>query len=289
MPELIEAEKTKESLVKRGSGWEKRQAKLKADEEEIKRLEAEASGEELEEAEAPKKEETDSETEEEALSAEERTFKKRYGDLRRHIAQKEKDWEEKLKRLEAQQNEIAPPKSEEELAEWMAQHPDVAGFVKATAAKQAEEMFADANIRIENIDAEREALRRDSAEQSIRNVHSDFDQLRSADAFHNWAGDQPKWVQDALYENADDPDSVIRVIDLYKMDNGLTKNAKKSQAKDAARAVTRTQTTNVDVDKASGKIRESEIKNMSMEEYADREEEINEAIKYGNIIYDLKR
>ena len=29
------------------------------------------------------------------LSREEKSFKKRYGDLRRHMQQKEKDWEEK--------------------------------------------------------------------------------------------------------------------------------------------------------------------------------------------------
>ena len=41
-----------------------------------------------------------------------------------------------------------------------------------------------------------------------------------SDTFHDWAEEQPKWVQDALYENADDPASVVRVIDLYKSDKG---------------------------------------------------------------------
>ena len=38
-----------------------------------------------------------------------------------------------------------------------------------------------------------------------------------SDEFHDWVDEQPKWVQDALYENSDDPASVIRVIDLYKI------------------------------------------------------------------------
>ena len=34
------------------------------------------------------------------LSGEEKSFKKRYGDLRRHIQKKEKEWEEKLETLQ---------------------------------------------------------------------------------------------------------------------------------------------------------------------------------------------
>ena len=67
--------------------------------------------------------------------------------------------------------------------------------------------------------------------QKIRETHPDFDTLRKADEFHDWAEAQPKWVQDAIYENADDPASVVRVIDLYKVDKGLTKTAKKASKK----------------------------------------------------------
>ena len=34
-------------------------------------------------------------------------------------------------------------------------------------------------------------------------LHPDFDEIRDGDEFHEWAEDQPKWVQDALYENDD--------------------------------------------------------------------------------------
>ena len=51
-------------------------------------------------------------------------------------------------------------------------------------------------------------------------MHPDFIEIRQDDTFHNWAKDQPKWVQDAL-ENVDDAKSVARVIDLYKIDKVL--------------------------------------------------------------------
>ena len=58
-----------------------RDDKIKKDEEELEQLIAENKGEVKEEA----------QEEQEPTSAEEKTFKKRYGDLRRHSQQKEAD------------------------------------------------------------------------------------------------------------------------------------------------------------------------------------------------------
>ena len=35
-------------------------------------------------------------------------------------------------------------------------------------------------------------------------LHPDFSQIREDDSFHDWAEAQPKWVQDALYDNETD-------------------------------------------------------------------------------------
>jgi hypothetical protein len=148
-------------------------------------------------------------------------------------------------------------------------------------------MFEKANIRIKEIDEERMELKRDSAENVIRKAHSDFDDLRAADEFHDWADEQPKWVKDALYENSDDPDSVIRVIDLYKMDKGLTVSDKKKNTKNAAKTVTRKGKTEVDVYDASDSIRESDVAKMSNEEFAEKSDEINAALRSGKFIYDV--
>ena len=294
MPELAQVETKKTAgFVDRGYNYEKKQKKLKAEEEEIKKLEAEARGENPVDAEpkeeVAQEEEANTEVEEKTLSAEERTFKKRYGDLRRHIQQKEKEWEEKFSALEkrSEREGIVPPKSDEDIDNWAQQYPDVAGIVETIAAKKAQEMFEKANIRIKEIDEERMELKRDSAENVIRKAHSDFDDLRAADEFHNWADEQPKWVKDALYENSDDPDSVIRVIDLYKMDKGLTVSDRKKNTKNAAKTVTRKGKTQVDVYDASDSIKESDVAKMSSEEFAERSDEINAALRSGKFIYDV--
>ena len=294
MPELAQVETKKTAgFVDRGYSYEKKQKKMQAEEEEIKKLEAEARGEtpvdEEPKQEATQEEETDTEVKEETLSAEERTFKKRYGDLRRHVQQKEKEWEEKFSALEkrSEREGIIPPKSDEDIDNWAQQYPDVAGIVETIAAKKAQEMFEKANIRIKEIEEERMELKRDSAENVIRKAHSDFDDLRAADEFHNWADEQPKWVKDALYKNSDDPDSVIRVIDLYKMDKGLTVSDRKKNTKNAAKTVTRKGKTQVDVYDASDSIKESDVAKMSSEEFAERSDEINAALRSGKFIYDV--
>ena len=296
MPELAEVETPKTAgFVERGSNYARRQQRMQNEEEEIKRLEAEQRGEiESDEEQQPKKEsieakETDTEVKEETLSAEERSFKKRYGDLRRHMQQKEKEWETKLEALQksSERMGIIPPKSDEDIEEWSREYPDVAGIVETIAAKKAQEMFERANTRIKELDEAQAEAERVKAENEIRKSHSDFDDLRGSDEFHDWADEQPKWVRDALYENSDDPASVIRVIDLYKSDKGLTNEAKKAKTKAAAKTVTKRSRTEVDLVDANGMIRESEVAKMSDKEFEERSNEINAAMRSGKFVYDV--
>ena len=294
MPELAEVETQKTAgFVDRGYNHEKKRSQMEAEEEEIRKLEAEQRGETDEEQQpekkASKEKEADTEAEEETLSAEEKSFKKRYGDLRRHMQEKEKEWDEKFQAFEKrlEKESIVPPKSDEDIEQWSKEYPDVAGIVETIAAKKAKEMFSKAEARMQEFDKIQVEAERTKAETTIRKSHEDFDDLRASDEFHNWADEQPKWVKDALYENSDDPASVVRIIDLYKVDKGLTKSAKKAKAKDAASTVTRRTKTQVDVEDAHDAIRESEVAKMSDREFEERSDEINKAIRSGKFVYDV--
>ena len=77
-------------------------------------------------------------------NAEERTFKKRYGDLRRHSQEKEKEYQKQLDDLKGQlekatKKEMKLPKSEEDIEEWAKEYPDVAKIVETIAIKKARE------------------------------------------------------------------------------------------------------------------------------------------------------
>ena len=128
---------------------------------------------------------------------------------------------------------------------------------------------------------------REKAEVELLKLHPDFGTIRDSDDFHEWAEEQPKWVQDALYENDADARSAARAIDLYKADRNIT-TKKSATAKDAARSVgARNERSKPNSDAMSGAIRESDVQKMSATEYEKNADDIMEAIRTGNFIYDL--
>lgn len=288
MPELQTIETPKTAGFVNPKHNNRNRKRIEENEEEIEKLlkpkeeeEVEAK-EEVSDAPAEVKEEED-------LSREEKSFKKRYGDVRRHLQKKEKEWEEKFTALEARlgQENIRPPKSDEDIESWAKEYPDVASIVETIAAKKAQEMFNKAEDRLQKLDAKEAEMSRSNAEQDIRKAHPDFDKLREADDFHDWVDEQPKWVQDALYENSDDARSVIRVIDLYKVDNGMTKSDYAAKRKAAAGTVKKASKVEVEADDTAGSFKESDIARMSAKEYEKQEEAITKAIQSGKFIYDL--
>jgi len=235
-------------------------------------------------AEAPKEAASD---EDKDLTREEKTYKKRYDDLRRH----QNKLVEQVKTLEAQVSDpssFAAPTTEAELEAWKEKYPDVANIVSTLAKKEAQAMYNAADERLSRLDEIAEQADRAKAEAEIRAIHSDFDELKDSDAFHDWVDVQPKWVKDALYVNSDDPASVARVIDLYKADNNIVNKGKKISAKRAAAAiVTKKGRTSVDADESNGRITESDVNKMSTVEYEKRSDEIMEAIRGGRFVYDM--
>ena len=262
-----------------------RDEKIKKDEEELEQLIAENKGEVKEEAQ---------EQEPEPTSAEEKTFKKRYGDLRRHAQQKEADLQEQINQLKEQldsatKKQIELPKSDEDIEAWTKKYPDVAGIVEAIADKKAQERSLDIDKRLKEVEELRVNAKREKAEAELLSIHPDFQEIRADDEFHGWAKAQPKWVQDALYENVDDAKSVARVIDLYKADNNITTKKRDTSDKDAAKAVKARVRNTPETDESRTYLRESEVKKMSTREYEKRSDEIMEAIRSGKFIYDLSK
>lgn len=308
MSELLTMQSPKSAgFVDRGSNYDRKRKRLQQEEQEIARLEAEAKGETFEEESdsegleatevqaegSTQQEEANTEVEAQEddsnLTAEEKSFKKRYGDLRRHMQQKEKEWEDKFSSFETRMRKesIVPPKSDEDIEKWAREYPDVAGIVETIAAKKAQEMFKKAEDRLSQLDEIQYEAERKTAEAKISESHPDFSKLRESDSFHQWAEEQPKWVRDALYENMDDPDSVVRVIDLYKIDTGHTTQDKKAKTKAAAKPIGRGSRTQVDPTEGGSVIRESDVNKMSSAEFEAREEEISKAMRTGKFVYDL--
>tara|TARA_R110002020_G_scaffold18960_1_gene65696 strand:- start:211 stop:1116 length:906 start_codon:yes stop_codon:yes gene_type:complete len=233
--------------------------------------------------------------EDEGLTAEEKTFKKRYGDLRKHSAEKEKDLQSRLEKLEEQlqlasKKELVLPKSTEEVEAWSRQHPDVAAIVESIADKKATERSSNLEKRMKEFEQVRSDAVREKAEAELINLHPDFEEIRNGDEFHNWAEEQPKWVKDALYENMDDAKSVARVIDLYKQDKGMNKASPASSSDKAAASSVKARTRSTpEADQAKKYLSESVVNRMSPKEYALRSDEIMTAIREGKFTYDMTK
>ena len=258
-----------------------REDKIQKDQEELDQLIAENKGEVKEEA----------QEEQEPTSAEEKTFKKRYGDLRRHSQQKETDLQEQINQLKEQldsatKKQIQLPKSDEDIEAWAKEYPDVAAIVETIAIKKSKEQSKELEDRIQKINEMQESATKEKAEVELLKLHPDFADIREADDFHNWAEEQPQWVQKALYENDNDAMSASRAIDLYKADRNISK--KRTSSKDAALATNPKSTrTKPQTNEESAYLKESQVQKMSSQEYEKRADEVMEAIRTGKFIYDI--
>ena len=284
MPELTEVETPKNAgFVQNKSNQSANKKRIEKDEAELKAL-IEGNTEESNEEETTEAKEANTEAEEATLSPEERTYKKRYSDLRKHLNKQSEEIKELKNQMENASNGVLrPPKSKEEIAAWSKKNPEAAAilesFAKAEAAKTDKEVQ-----ELKELNAQTQRIK---SENAIRKMHPDFDELRDSDDFHNWANEQPKWVQDALYENQDDPRSVVRVIDLFKVDNGMDIKSKKKTNKDAASQVKTKRNTRIDDAGVAGQILESQVQKMTAQQYEARSDEIMEAIRSGKFIYDV--
>ncbi len=260
--------------------------RVKRDEEELARLVEEQKG-------ASETSEEETPSEEEPTSAEEKTFKKRYGDLRRHTQEKEKQFQKQLDDMKEQlakatKKEMKLPKSDEDIEAWATEYPDVAKIVETIAMKKAKEQSLELESRIQKIDEMSVEAQKDKAEAELLRLHPDFTDIRDSDEFHDWADEQPKWVQDALYENNNDARSAARAIDLYKADTGIGKeNTTKSNKSAAMEVGTKATKTKVDTAESGKKILESAVQKMSTAQYEKQADAIMEAIRSGNFVYDI--
>jgi len=281
--QIVEAQEPPKSMMMQRKS--RVQERVEEDEKELRELMAEREGAEKE-AEAQAKEDAEPE------GAEEKSYKKRYADLRRGSQKAKADLEARITTLESQlkqstAQEIKLPKSDEDIDAWASQYPDVAAIVETIAIKKAREQQEGLQERIKEIDTLRESASREKAEVELLKAHPDFGEIRDSDEFHEWAEEQPKWVQEALYENDNDARSAARAIDLYKADMNI-KTKKPSSNKEAAKSVnTRNTRGQPDATSNNTKMSESRVNKMSTKEYEKHQDEIMDAIRKGEFIYDI--
>ena len=224
-------------------------------------------------------------------NAEDRVFKKRYDDLKRHYDStlgKHKDEVRTLRtQLEQSSKAIVPPKSKDELEAWKKEYPDVYEMVETIAINKADRRAKEIEDKYQNLQVQQEQIAKEKAEVDLLKLHPDFAELRAKDDFHEWATKQDPVIQDWLYENTSNANLAGRAIDLYKMDKGIGKYSNKQEKdikKEAAKAVSKTRKAESTEGAKPKKIwSNAAISKMTVNEYAKYEEEIDKAVREGRI------
>jgi len=253
--------------------------KLKKDEEELEQL-------------LDEQKQNASTEEVEPTTAEEKTFKKRYSDLRRHQQKQTEELKVEISALKSQleqstKKQIKLPKSDEDIDTWAKEYPDVAAIVETIAMKKAAEQSASLEQRVKALDDMQQDVSKQRAETELLQMHPDFDDIRNDEDFHTWAEDQPQWIQNALYENDSDARSAGRAIDLYKADKNIT-TKKANSNRDAAKSVsTKGKRSKPMANESGGFLKESDVQRMTAKEYENQSDDIMEAIRQQKFIYDI--
>ena len=222
--------------------------------------------------------------------AEDRVFKKRYDDLKKHYdstINKHKDEVVSLRsQLESSTKQFVPPKSKDELEAWRKEYPDVYDMVETIAMNKATTRTAEIEDKYKNLQLQQEQIAKEKAEVELLKLHPDFNEIREKEEFHNWAANQDPTIQGWLYENTSNAKLAARAIDLFKMDNGdskLTKREEKDVKKEAARAISKTRkSTESDIPKKKVWTT-SEISKLKTHEFEKHEKDIDLARLEGRI------
>ena len=256
-----------------------------------KRESIEEVDKEIEELEAQRNQQEPEVTEEqeEDLNPEEKTFKKRYGDLRRHTQQIQEQHTGELRKLQQQvesltRKQVKLPKTDEELEEWSEKYPDVAKIVETIATKKALEARKDVEEKLKYVDEMQTKVQVEKAENELSKLHPDYIDLRMSEEFHQWVTEQPKWIQSALYENDTDHLAAAKAIDLYKLE---TKKVTKKDTKDAAKSVSNTKRSDEPTASNRNVWSESRVKGLSAKDWDRYEEDIQTSVREGTFVYDL--
>jgi len=273
-------------------------ALMKGLEDEIEALEKERAGGTEEET----SQEEVGEEEEQELTAEEETWKKRYGDQRRHTQKKEielkarvEELANQLTALREEKIDVQLPNTEEELTKFMEDYPDIYNVMQSISMKRNKESNKEFEDKFAALEKKQKEVELKDARAELKDKHPDLDRINASPIFAEWVKEAPEEFKTILFVKAD-PNASGRILDLFKKETGwksLSAGTKdKGQQKETeASAAQQVKGPKTSEPKEGTKrvFRESEIAAMKIHEYEKLESEISAANRDGRIILDLTR
>jgi hypothetical protein len=161
-------------------------------------------------------------------------------------------------------------------------------IVETIAIKKAQEQTTGVEERLKRVDEMERTVAREKAEADLLKLHPDFDTIRDEDDFHEWAEQQPKWIQDACTTTTMTlvlpPVQLICTRLIWVLSRKKRKTLVKTQPDLLALAAS---VRRLMVTGTEGVIYESQVAKMSIKEYEARAEEIQKAMRTGKFVYDM--
>lgn len=218
-------------------------------------------------------------------------YKKRYDDLKRHHDRKINEMKEQMEKVRAEirsnRPTYTPPKSEDELNKFKEENPDIYAVVESVSHLRATEELKDLQEELKQV---QERLLYEEAKRAYMELKAavpDYEQIKVDPDFHEWAEQQPKEIQDWVYNNRTNVQLAIKAINLYKADRGTAQkpprvNKQSDQRGSAAEAVV-ARTQRAEPSNGEKIWKRSEIAKLSWQQYEKYREEIDAAFAEGRI------
>lgn len=224
-------------------------------------------------------------------TVEEKTFKKRYGDLRRYHDTKTKELETKVNELSSKLNDknksLLLPKTPEEIEAWRNQYPEVFDIVRTIARKEAQDEREELSKKFKDLEDRERNFAFERAYKKLLEKHPDFETIKDTEDFHEWINEQTPEIQAWLYDNDEDYIKASRAVDLYKHDRQII-HKKKDIKEDQVAASKGIKTPVKDPDpKEKPSYKLSEIRRMTPAQFEKHEKEIDKARREGRIEEDI--
>jgi hypothetical protein len=219
-------------------------------------------------------------------------WEKRYKDLQSYSDKRVAELEKKLSGLAENTDEtsaeaasdISLPNSDEELAKFKEDYPDIYQVVERLADRLADSKTVELQQQLEQLQGKSSDLSKQNALATIKEAHPDFNDIIASDDFKAWSLEQPAQVKEWIYNNPDNASLAIKALNLYKLETNKTSTSTPKPKPDTSGADA-VKANSQPVTAESGKKLWSvkEISKMRPDEFDKYQDEINRAYAEGRI------
>ncbi len=218
-------------------------------------------------------------------------WEKRYSDLRSYNATTINELKARIQKLETDNESLATqaknadskfkvPATDEEMETFEREYPAMAKMLTALAIKRTSEVTSELKSSISSLEEQRKKAEDAAKRATVLKAHPDFAEIIASNEFSAWLLGRSKAVR-STFENSDDPEDIIDIVNTYKELNGTKKTKKDQTAADHVNIGSNGQPS------SGGKIwRATEVDRLSARDFEKFEAEIDAAMKEGRFIQD---